>query len=233
EGVKKAYAEYVISVTDANAAAQQLTKQAFDSMTGSMTDFLTKSKASFKDYAASFFNLATKMIVQLTTIRTLEAGLGGTTLGNFLGIKGHATGGYTGDGGKYDPAGVVHKGEFVFTKEATQRLGVDNLYRLMDAGKRGYASGGHAGGSTPMSVTQPTAFIARNPQIAGGVNVNINLGGINIPPQNGERERSSNSGISSSQADTLFKSKLRKFVEEEGREGGTLDLLIKTKARRF
>ncbi|EMB2320790.1 phage tail tape measure protein [Proteus mirabilis] len=233
EGVKKAYAEYVISVTDANAAAQQLTKQAFDSMTGSMTDFLTKSKASFKDYAASFFNLATKMIVQLTTIRTLEAGLGGTTLGNFLGIKGHATGGYTGDGGKYDPAGVVHKGEFVFTKEATQRLGVDNLYRLMDAGKRGYASGGHVGGSAPMSVTQPTAFIARNPQVAGGVNVNINLGGINIPPQNGERERSSNSGISSSQADTLFKSKLRKFVEEEGREGGTLDLLIKTKARRF
>ncbi len=233
EGVKKAYAEYVISVTDANAAAQQLTKQAFDSMTGSMTDFLTKSKASFKDYAASFFNLATKMIVQLTTIRTLEAGLGGTTLGNFLGIKGHATGGYTGDGGKYDPAGVVHKGEFVFTKEATQRLGVDNLYRLMDEGKRGYASGGHVGGSAPMSVTQPTAFIARNPQIAGGVNVNINLGGINIPPQNGERERSSNSGISSRQADMLFKSKLRKFVEEEGREGGTLDLLIKTKVRRF
>ncbi|MBU3053307.1 phage tail tape measure protein [Proteus mirabilis] len=233
EGVKKAYAEYVISVTDANAAAQQLTKQAFDSMTGSMTDFLTKSKASFKDYAASFFNLATKMIVQLTTIRTLEAGLGGTTLGNFLGIKGHATGGYTGDGGKYDPAGIVHKGEFVFTKEATQRLGVDNLYRLMDAGKRGYASGGHVGGSAPMSVIQPTAFIARNPQIAGGVNVNINLGGINVPPQNGERERSSNSGISSSQADTLFKSKLRKFVEEEGREGGSLDLLIKTKARRF
>ncbi len=41
--------------------------------------------------------------------------------------------------------------------------------------------GGHVGGSAPMSVTQPTAFIARNPQVAGGVNVNINLGGINIP----------------------------------------------------
>ena len=51
----------------------------------------------------------------------------------------------------------------------------------MDAGKRGYASGGHVGGSAPMSVTPSTAFIARNPQVAGGVNVNINLGGINIP----------------------------------------------------
>ncbi|QLF85368.1 tail length tape-measure protein [Salmonella virus STSR3] len=43
---------------------------------------------------------------------------------------GFATGGYTGDGGKYDPAGVVHKGEFVMTKEATKRIGVD-LYKMM------------------------------------------------------------------------------------------------------
>jgi hypothetical protein len=30
-------------------------------------------------------------------------------------------GGYTGDGGKYDPAGTVHKGEYVFTKEETAK----------------------------------------------------------------------------------------------------------------
>ncbi|HAZ3904344.1 TPA: phage tail tape measure protein, partial [Escherichia coli] len=34
-------------------------------------------------------------------------------------------------------------GEFVFTKEATSRIGVGNLYRLM----RGYADGGYVGGS--------------------------------------------------------------------------------------
>jgi tape measure domain-containing protein len=33
-----------------------------------------------------------------------------------------ATGGYTGDGGKYQPAGIVHKGEFVITKEKTQKF---------------------------------------------------------------------------------------------------------------
>ncbi|WWL11798.1 hypothetical protein VRB31_15820 [Erwinia aphidicola] len=43
-----------------------------------------------------------------------------------------------GDGGKYEPKGVVHGGEFVFTKEATQRIGVKNLYGMM----RGYADGG-------------------------------------------------------------------------------------------
>lgn len=39
--------------------------------------------------------------------------------------------------------GIVHRGEFVFTKEATSRIGVGNLYRLM----RGYAEGGYVGGA--------------------------------------------------------------------------------------
>ncbi len=51
--------------------------------------------------------------------------------------------GIYGDGGKYEPAGIVHRGEFVFTKEATSRIGVGNLYRLM----RGYAEGGYVGGA--------------------------------------------------------------------------------------
>lgn len=53
--------------------------------------------------------------------------------------KGFATGGYTGSGGKYDPAGIVHAGEFVFTKEQTNRLGVGRLY---DIARNGYAKGG-------------------------------------------------------------------------------------------
>jgi len=58
------------------------------------------------------------------------------------------SGGYTGAGGKYEPAGIVHKDEFVFTKEATRRIGVDNLYRLMNNGNLGrYASGGLVGGN--------------------------------------------------------------------------------------
>lgn len=46
-------------------------------------------------------------------------------------VPGFDSGGYTGDGGKYQPKGVVHGGEFVFTKEATSALGVGNLYALM------------------------------------------------------------------------------------------------------
>jgi tape measure domain-containing protein len=35
---------------------------------------------------------------------------------------GFAHGGYTGDGGKFEPAGIVHRGEFVITKEKTQKF---------------------------------------------------------------------------------------------------------------
>ncbi|HHY3096376.1 TPA: phage tail length tape measure family protein, partial [Klebsiella aerogenes] len=36
---------------------------------------------------------------------------------------GFASGGYTGSGGKYQPAGIVHKGEYVFDQESTNRIG--------------------------------------------------------------------------------------------------------------
>ena len=59
---------------------------------------------------------------------------------------GFATGGYTGDGGKYTPAGVVHKGEYVITKEATARLGRGFLDHLnYGSVRRGFANGGGVG----------------------------------------------------------------------------------------
>lgn len=58
--------------------------------------------------------------------------------------SGLSSGGYTGDGGKYQPAGVVHRGEFVFDKESTAAAGVGTLYALM-RNLRGYATGGGVG----------------------------------------------------------------------------------------
>jgi hypothetical protein len=42
------------------------------------------------------------------------------------GLPVYATGGYTGDGGKYDIAGVVHKGEYVVNSKTTKDLGLNN-----------------------------------------------------------------------------------------------------------
>ncbi|MGL3208687.1 hypothetical protein [Bradyrhizobium sp. BR 1433] len=55
------------------------------------------------------------------------------------------TGGFTGPGGKFQPAGIVHKGEVVFSQEDVKRLGLQNLLRL----RAGYADGGYVGGSSP------------------------------------------------------------------------------------
>lgn len=47
---------------------------------------------------------------------------------------GFSSGGYTGHGGKYQPAGMVHKGEYVFDQAATNRIGVSNLEALRNGG---------------------------------------------------------------------------------------------------
>lgn len=49
-------------------------------------------------------------------------------------------GGYTGKGGKYEPAGVVHRGEYVFSAEATRgrESYLDGLHKTL----RGYSDGG-------------------------------------------------------------------------------------------
>lgn len=180
-GVKKGFAEFQDQATNVYGNVAQLTQSAFQGMSNSLSDFVLTGKANFADFTRSFLEMTTKMLMQMAMLNAMKAAFGGTVVGNFLGLKGHSEGGYTGDGGKYQPMGIVHGGEFVFTKEATQRLGIANLYRLMDYGQKGYASGGYVGGSAPMSVTQPTAFIARNPQIAGGgTNININMGDIKL-----------------------------------------------------
>ncbi|WP_458312394.1 phage tail tape measure protein, partial [Providencia sp. CRPN14132] len=195
-GVKKGFAEFQERATDVYGNVSQISQSAFQGMSNSLSDFVLTGKANFADFTRSFLEMTTKMLMQMAMLNAMKAAFGGNAVGNFLGLKGHSEGGYTGDGGKYEPKGIVHGGEFVFTKEATQRLGIANLYRLMDYGQKGYASGGYVGGSAPMSVTQPTAFIARNPQVAGGGNVQINLGGINI--ESGQQQQPSSNQTNAS-----------------------------------
>lgn len=58
-------------------------------------------------------------------------------------IAGFASGGYTGHGGKYDPAGIVHKGEGVLTQEEVKALGGPQGFEdLRKSIRRGYATGG-------------------------------------------------------------------------------------------
>lgn len=110
--------------------------------------------------------------------------------GGLLGGFGFAEGGYTGDGSKYEPAGVVHKGEYVMSKEATNRIGVGNLEALHVSAKRGYANGGLVtGGATPRLAS---AAGSKQSEASQPVNINAPItvnGSAGTPEQNSDLAR--------------------------------------------
>ena len=75
----------------------------------------------------------------------------------------YSSGGYTGNGGKYEPMGIVHGGEYVMTKEATSRLGINTLNAL-NYGKQALIAGGlgiSVATATPVQVDTRAPISAR------------------------------------------------------------------------
>lgn len=141
-GAKSAWAEYADSASDAYGQMKSFATSTFDGIGQNMADMLTTGKANWADFTRSTLSMLTQILM-----KQAMAGL----VSSATSAMGFAGGGYTGSGGKYDPAGVVHRGEFVFTKEATSRIGVGNLYRMM----KGYATGGLVGGSGSVPAAAP------------------------------------------------------------------------------
>lgn len=77
--------------------------------------------------------------------------------------QGFAQGGYTGNGGKYEPKGIVHGGEYVMTKEATSRIGVANLNRLNYGGVAGMAA---LASTVALAQPMPAVKVDNRPLIA-------------------------------------------------------------------
>lgn len=112
------------------------------------------------------------------------AGLFGGGSGIFGALLGFSGGGYTGDGGKYQPAGIVHRGEYVMSKAATRRLGVGNLEALHLGVLRGYADGGYVGDSPAVRRVHVTANNnAPAPTVNISAPVTVNASG-GTPAQN-------------------------------------------------
>lgn len=90
-------------------------------------------------------------------------GGGGTYTGGTVGslYPGMSEGGYTGDGGKYEPKGIVHGGEFVVKKSVVDNPGVRPMLERLN---KGYANGGYVG---------PSSGATANP----GVVVNVHTDG--------------------------------------------------------
>lgn len=170
-GMTRSMEDYFNNATNMAKNVEGVFKSAFDGMSNAIVDFAMNGKNSFGDFARSVISQIMKIYVTMALIglakNAASAFAGMASSSSSTGFEwnaagemiptgsGYAEGGYTGDGGKYQPAGIVHAGEFVMTKEATNRIGVGNLYRMM----RGYADGGLVGSSMP----------------SGGMGGNINI----------------------------------------------------------
>ncbi|MGR3315375.1 tape measure protein [Roseovarius indicus] len=87
------------------------------------------------------------------------------TFGYFDPERGYAEGGYTGDGGKYEPAGIVHRGEWVFPQEAVRRIGIPALQQL-------------SAGIMPRSLAAAAPVPAASSRLVGRMALDLNFPGI-------------------------------------------------------
>ena len=188
-GIKDGINQIQDSFGDMAANMSQVTQNAFNGMADTLTDFVMTGKADFRSLAQSILRDLSSMIIKMMIFNSLKAALGGTEVGKFFGfsgggyVGGYASGGYTGDGGKYQPAGVVHRGEYVITKEATSRLGIGFLNHLNYG--RGYANGGVVG-SIPSTSYKPMAGGSISVKVINnGEPVNAN---VEQKQRNGETE---------------------------------------------
>jgi lambda family phage tail tape measure protein len=184
-GAKKGWAEYEDSASNVYDNVASVSQGAFTSMSNSLADFFTTGKANFKDYLATFLKGITQMLTQIALVNTAKSAAGIFGFSGGGAVPQFDSGGYTGAGGKFEPKGIVHGGEFVFTKEATSAIGVENLYAMMH-NAQGYAEGGvvgrapmyglAGGGLTvnvdaPVSVTQEGGAGANNSSQKGAESI--------------------------------------------------------------
>jgi phage-related minor tail protein len=117
-------------------AMDEFAVQAARNMQSAFADFLFDPFAQgLKGMLRGFIDIIRKMLAEALAAQLAKQLLGdfGSTgkIGGFVGkLFGFADGGYTGAGGKYQPAGVVHRGEYVFSADSVRRLGVGMLDAL-------------------------------------------------------------------------------------------------------
>ena len=173
-GLKSGWGEWAESATDSFSQVKSAATQTFDGIAQNMAAMLTGSEQNWRGFTRSVLSMLTEIFLKqamVGIVGSIGSAIGGAVGGGASASGGtaiqaaaakfhFATGGFTGTGGKYEPAGIVHRGEFVFTKEATSRIGVGNLYRLM----RGYATGGYVGtpGSMADSRSQASGTFEQN-----------------------------------------------------------------------
>lgn len=214
-GIKDGINQIQDSFGDMAANMSQVTQNAFNGMADALTDFVMTGKADFRSLAQSILRDLSSMIIKMMIFNSLKAAFGGTEVGKFFGfsgggyVGGYASGGYTGDGGKYQPAGVVHRGEYVITKEATSRLGIGFLNHLNYG--RGYANGGTVG-SIPSTGYKPMA--------GGSISVKVINNGEPVNASVEQRRRNGETEITVELIRQIARTETNGIISNNMRSGG-------------
>ncbi|WP_433738205.1 phage tail tape measure protein [Pseudomonas putida] len=172
-GASSAFQNYTEQAADVAGQTRNLFTNAFSNMEDGIVDFVKTGKLSFSDLADGIIADLVRIQVRQAAVGifgTVFSGLSlGASAGNGLAagsagatssslgasaagyssLYGFSGGGYTGDGGKYEPMGVVHGGEVVVRKEVVQQPGMRGYLERLN--KRGYADGGYVGGAASTS----------------------------------------------------------------------------------
>ncbi|QIM65273.1 phage tail tape measure protein [Frederiksenia canicola] len=215
EGIKAGWADIEDRVTDVAGNMQNITVNAFNSMSDALTDFVLTGKGNFRDMATSILKDIAAMTVKMMLFNAIKSGMsafGGFSNGGFVGGD-FATGGYTGDGGKYVPAGIVHRGEYVITKEATRRIGLDYL-NYLNYGKRGFASGG--GVAVPRVPVSPMVGGS-----SGETHNNVTIS-VHIDKDGNTNTSLEQQAQQGKQLGNLIQAKVLEVIAKERRNGGIL-----------
>lgn len=146
-GFSHAWKDYAFAAANAYDQAGSVMNTALSGWEDAWVRFAQTGKLSFRDMAnaiiADLARIAAKQAAMgiINAVAGAWGGGGGAYTGNGTGagsiggfgnnLGNFARGGYTGHGGKYDPAGIVHRGEYVVDAEATNRLGVGFLDSLV------------------------------------------------------------------------------------------------------
>ncbi|MGV1823530.1 tape measure protein [Agrobacterium vitis] len=152
--VSSAYAEQadvLRRVQEAQQRSQQTAQEFYDTAKSAFSDVVMGAQ-SFESALSGVLKKLGELALS-SAFDGLFGGSSATSSGGWLtGIfkaLGFADGGYTGAGGKYEPAGVVHKGEYVFDADAVRKAGGPAGLDAMRKRLKGYSSGGYVGPSAP------------------------------------------------------------------------------------
>lgn len=162
-GANAAFEEFLANSKNVAGQYQSLFTNAFEGATDALTRFVTTGKSSFKEFTIS-------ILADLAKIYARQALVGlVSSIGQSFGprITGFASGGYTGDGGKHTPAGIVHRGEVVWSQADVKAVGGPKRANAMRP-TAGYASGGIVGGGASSSPNNASPTFEININMEGG-----------------------------------------------------------------